>query len=128
MRPGLAALRPHALLAPCSNGSVALIARLARHARLVWDAVLGAELARDYKPKPAVYLAACAALRLDPARVMMVAAHNDDLAAARAAGLATGFVPRPAEHGPGQTIDLAPEAALEAVAPDLPALARQVFG
>jgi 2-haloacid dehalogenase len=124
---GLAALRPHALLAPCSNGSIALMARLARHAGFQWDAILGAEIARDYKPKHAVYRAACAALRLPPDRVLMVAAHNDDLAAARAAGLRTAFIPRPAEHCPGQSTDLEPAGEWDIVAPDLPALAARLF-
>ena len=106
---GLDALRPHALLAPCSNGSIALMTRLARFAGLRWDAILGAEVARDYKPKPGVYLAACAALGLPPEQVTMVAAHNDDLAAARDAGLRTAFIARTSEHGPGQVGDLVPE-------------------
>ena len=123
---GLARLRRTHILAPCSNGSIALMARLARHAGLPWDCILGAEIARDYKPKPQVYLASCAALRLAPAQVMMVAAHNDDLVAARAAGLATGFVPRPTEHGPGQTTDLSAEADWEVVASDFNDLADKV--
>ena len=97
---GLARLKPHAILAPCSNGSIGLMTRLARYGGLPWDCILGAEIAQDYKPKPGVYLAACAALRLPPAKVMMVAAHNDDLAAARGVGLQTAFIPRPLEHGP----------------------------
>jgi 2-haloacid dehalogenase len=111
------------LLAPCSNGSIALMVRLARHAGFRWDAILGAEIARDYKPKPAVYLASAAALGLAPAEVMMVAAHNGDLAAARAAGLMTGFFPRPAEHGPGQASDLVAEGPWDLVAESPGALA-----
>lgn len=126
VRPGMAALRPGFLLAPCSNGSIALMARLARHAGLVWDCILGADITRDYKPKPEVYRAAAAALRLAPERVMMVAAHNDDLAAARAAGLATGFFPRPAEHEPARVADLAPSGPWDLVARDLQDLARSL--
>lgn len=106
----LTLLKARRIVAPCSNGSIALITRLARHAGLTWDCVLGADVARDYKPKAEVYLRSCAALRLAPGDVMMVAAHNADLAAARAAGLMTAFLPRPLEHGPGQTTDLGPEA------------------
>ena len=124
--PGLAALRETALLAPCSNGSVGLMARLARHAGFRWDAILGADIARDYKPKPAVYLASAAALGLPPGDVTMVAAHNDDLAAARAAGLRTAFVPRRAEYGPDQATDLAPASDWDVVADDFEALARLV--
>lgn len=126
--PGLTALRRRAIVAPCSNGSVALMTRLARWAGLPWDCVLGAGVARAYKPDARVYLAACEALRLPPGRVMMVAAHDGDLRAARAAGLATGFVPRPTEHGPGQTTDLAPSEGWDLVAEDLVDLAEAAHG
>ena len=125
---GLAAIRARRLVAPCSNGSVALMARLARFAGLEWDCILGADTARNYKPDPAVYLDSAAALRLATVEVVMVAAHNGDLHAARAAGLKTAFVPRPGEHGPGQTTDLAPEGDWDYVAADFPALARQLSG
>ena len=125
-RPGLAALRAHYILAPCSNGSIALMTRLARYGELPWDCILGAEIAQDYKPKPSVYLASCAAMRLPPEAVMMVAAHNDDLHAARAAGLKTAFVPRPTEHGPHQTTDLAPTGDWDIIATDLNDLATQL--
>ena len=96
---GLAALRRIGLAAPCSNGSIALMARLARHAGFHWDAILGADIARDYKPKGRVYAASVAALGLEPGEVMMVAAHEDDLAAAADRGLMTGYVARPLEFG-----------------------------
>lgn len=99
--PGLLALRPKYLLAPCSNGNISLMVDLARRNGLVWDAILGAELARDYKPSPVVYRAAAAALGLAPEETLMVAAHSSDLAAAAAAGLRTAFVARPDEKGPG---------------------------
>lgn len=123
---GLTALKARAIIAPCSNGSIALMTRLARHAGLPWDCILGADIARDYKPKPEVYLAACAALRLVPGQVMMVAAHNDDLAAAQAAGLKTGFVPRPTERGPGQRTDLEATAPWDVVAADFNDLAGRL--
>ncbi|WP_212525672.1 haloacid dehalogenase type II [Actibacterium sp. MT2.3-13A] len=125
--PGLRALKAHAIIAPCSNGSIALMTRLSRHARLPWDCVLGAEIARDYKPKPVVYHGACGALQLTPDQVMMVAAHNGDLAAARAAGLKTAFVPRPTEYGPGQHSDLVPEDAWNVIARDFRDLSAQLF-
>ena len=99
--PGLQRLRAHYRLAPCSNGHIALMVNLARRNGLPWDAIAGAELARDYKPKPVVYLSAADAFDLAPHEVMMVAAHSSDLAAAAAAGLRTAFVARPDEHGPG---------------------------
>jgi 2-haloacid dehalogenase len=101
VRAGLASLHPGFRLAPCSNGNISLMVDLARHNDLVWDAILGAEIARDYKPKPAVYLSSVAAFGCEPAQVMMVAAHSSDLAAAAAVGLRTAFVARPDEHGPG---------------------------
>lgn len=124
--PGLTALRRKGLVATCSNGSIGLMARLARWGGLPWDAILGADIARDYKPKPQVYLASAAALGLDPGAVTMVAAHNDDLEAARAAGLGTAFVPRVTEHGDGQTGDLAPTSDWDVVADDFTALADAV--
>ncbi len=124
--PGLVALRSRYLIAPCSNGSIALMARLARNVGLPWDAILGADIARAYKPQDAVYRASAAALGLAPDAVMMVAAHNFDLAAARAAGLAAAFVPRRHEYGPDRSGDLAPNDDWEAVEPDFMALARHM--
>jgi 2-haloacid dehalogenase len=108
---GLARLKRRRIIAPCSNGNIALMVNLAKRAGLPWDCILGAETARAYKPLPEAYLAACRQLGLPPAQVMMVAAHNGDLKAAKAQGLATAFVPRPLEHGPGQTSDLAADPA-----------------
>ena len=101
-KPGLARLRTKFLIAPCSNGNISLMVDLARRNGLVWDAILGAEIARDYKPKPAVYLAAAAAFDCEPHETMMVAAHSSDLAAAAATGLRTAFIARPNEHGEGK--------------------------
>ena len=100
--PGLARLRGKFKLAPCSNGNISLMVDLARRNAFAWDAILGAEIAGDYKPKPIVYLSAAAAFDCAPQETMMVAAHSSDLAAARATGLRTGFIARPNEHGPGK--------------------------
>lgn len=100
--PALARLRSTFLLAPCSNGHIALMAALARRNGWHWDAILGAEHARDYKPKPEVYRAAADAFDCAPQQVLMVAAHCSDLEAAARAGLRTAFVARPDEHGPGR--------------------------
>ncbi|KMO42357.1 haloacid dehalogenase [Methylobacterium variabile] len=121
----LAALRDRYLLAPCSNAHVRLAIAHARRNRLPWDAVLGAEFAQDYKPKPAVYLRAVEALRLQPDEVMMVAAHSSDLAAAAACGLATAHIARPDESGPG-TGESAPLVPVDVSASDLADLARQL--
>ncbi len=99
--PGLARLRLKYRLAPCSNGNISLMADLARRNGWHWDAITGAELARDYKPKAIVYLTAAEAFDCAPHEAMMVAAHSSDLAAAAAAGLRTAFIARPNEHGPG---------------------------
>jgi 2-haloacid dehalogenase len=101
-KPGLTRLRAKFLIAPCSNGNISLMVDLARRNGLVWDAILGAEIARDYKPKPAVYVAAAAAFDCEPRETMMVAAHSSDLAAAAATGLRTAFIARPDEHGEGK--------------------------
>jgi 2-haloacid dehalogenase len=97
---GLGRLRVRHVLAPLSNGGVALLVAMARRAQLGWDAVLSAELFGHYKPDPEVYDGATRLLGLAPERVLMVAAHVDDLAAARARGLRTAYVHRPHEHGP----------------------------
>jgi len=118
----LARLRQRYLLAPCSNGNISLMVDLARRNGLLWDAILGAELARDYKPKPVVYLSAVAAFDLRPEQVMMVAAHSSDLAAAAKAGLRTAFIARPDEHGPGLG-ESTPSVQVDFSAVDLGALA-----
>jgi 2-haloacid dehalogenase len=94
---GLARLRRRFLLAPVSNGNIALMADLARRNGLHWDAILGAEHARDFKPQAAVYLAAADAFNLNPHDCMMCAAHSSDLKAAAACGLRTAYIPRPQE-------------------------------
>jgi 2-haloacid dehalogenase len=100
--PGLQRLRERHRLAPCSNGNISLMVNLARRNGLPWDAILGAEIARDYKPKAIVYQSAAAAFDCTPHEVLMVAAHSSDLAAAAQAGLRTAFVARPDEKGPGR--------------------------
>jgi len=99
--PGLNALKQKFLLAPCSNGNISLMVDLARRNGFPWDAILGAEVARAYKPMPIVYLSAAAAFDILPEETLMVAAHSSDLSAAAAAGLRTAFVARPNEKGPG---------------------------
>lgn len=99
---GLARLKRRFLIAPVSNGNISLMVDLARRNDIVWDAILGAELARDYKPKPSVYLAAASAFDLEAQACMMVAAHSDDLAAAASCGLMTAHIARPDEHGSGR--------------------------
>jgi 2-haloacid dehalogenase len=123
--PGLAQLRRKFLLAPLSNGNISLMVDLARRNGFVWDAILGAEIAGDYKPKPRVYLAACEALDLPPAECLMVAAHSKDLKAAAGCGLRTAHVARPNEHGPGQG-EPAPTVPVDVAAGDLRELAGKL--
>src|SRR5438046_7386285 len=91
-----------------SNGNVALMVNMAKRAGLPWDVILGAEIARAYKPQPEAYLRSAEFLGLRPDECMMVAAHNSDHEAANALGFHNAFVPRPTEYGPGQTKDVTP--------------------
>jgi 2-haloacid dehalogenase len=116
--PGLQQLKRKFLLAPVSNGNISLMVDLARRNGFPWDAILGAEIAGDYKPKPRVYLAAAAAFDLDPSACMMVAAHTRDLTHAAACGLRTAHIARPNEHGPGRG-EKAPSAAVDIAVPSL---------
>src|SRR4030081_484865 len=119
---GLHLLKRRCLLAPVSNGNISLMVDLARRNNFPWDAILGAETAGDYKPKPRVYLAACEALDLPPGDCMMVAAHINDLLAAAKCGLRTAHIARPNERGPG-TGEAAPKAPVDVAASSLEDLA-----
>jgi 2-haloacid dehalogenase len=123
---GLARLKCKYIIAPCSNGNIALMVNLAKYAGLPWDAILGAELARQYKPTPEVYEKSVAALRLEPAECLMVAAHNYDLQAAARCGLQSVFVPRPEEFGPTGKAELTPTGNWQFIAKDLNDLAEQL--
>jgi 2-haloacid dehalogenase len=101
VRAGLEALRTRRVAAALSNGHVALLVDLARHADLRFDCVLSAELAHAYKPAPEAYQTAAQLLGVEPEELMLVAAHPWDLEGARKAGLRTAFVDRPLEYGPG---------------------------
>ena len=122
---GLTRLKRRFVIAPCSNGHIALVVAMARHAGLPWDAVLGAEIARAYKPQPAVYEASARALGLEPREAMMVAAHPGDLEAAAACGLRTAYVHRPEEYGSGTSPEPPPgDGDVDLRAGDLVELAR----
>ncbi len=121
----MARLKRKFWIAPCSNGNISLMVDLARRNNLPWDAILGAEVAGDYKPKPRVYLAACEAFSLAPGQCMMVAAHSGDLAAAAQCGLRTGHIARPDEFGPN-TGETAPTVPVDAAGKDLADLADEL--
>ncbi len=123
---GLQRLKTRYILATLSNGNVALMVNMAKRAGLPWDVILGAEVARAYKPQPEAYLRSAALLDLPPASCMMVAAHNGDLVAAADCGFCTAFVARPGEHGPGQTRDLRAERAFDVVADSFVDLAEKL--
>lgn len=124
---GLTRLKRRVIIGTLSNGNVGLLTRMAKFAGLPWDVILGAETSLAYKPLPQAYLGAAAHLNLEPSEVMLVAAHNGDLAAAAKAGLRTGFVTRPTEYGPAQAIDVRAEQAWDIVANDFIGIA-QAFG
>jgi 2-haloacid dehalogenase len=124
--PGLTRLRKKYVLATLSNGNVALLVNMAKRAGLPWDAVLGAEPARHYKPQPEAYLMTADFLGLRPAECMLVAAHNGDLVAASGVGFRTAFVRRPTEHGPSQKRDLRPEHRFDVVAESMVDLADKL--
>lgn len=123
--PGMAALKRRFWLAPVSNGNIALMVDLARRNDIPWDAILGSEIAGDFKPKPRVYLSACEAFNLAPSECMMVAAHSNDLSHAAKCGLRTAHIARPNEHGPGKG-EAAPKVSVDVAAFDLQDLARKL--
>ena len=122
---GLGRLRVRHLIAPVSNGNISLMVDLARRNGFPWDAILGSEIAGDFKPKPVVYLAACKAFDLAAGECMMVAAHSSDLAAAAACGLRTAHIARPNEHGKGLG-ERAPNVPVDIAAADLLDLAQRL--
>jgi 2-haloacid dehalogenase len=123
--PGLVRLKRQCMIAPVSNGNISLMVALARRNGFPWDAILGSEIAGDFKPKPRVYLAACEALDLAPGDCMMVAAHSNDLAQAAKNGLRTGHIARPNEHGPGKG-ETAPSVPVDVAGSDLEDLAGKL--
>jgi len=125
-RPGLKRLKKRYVLATLSNGNMSLLVDMARNAGLPWDCVLSAELFRHYKPDPEAYLSAAALLGLQPSQVLMVAAHKDDLQAAKRCGLRTAFVRRPMERGPGTRADLSSDRSFDFNADDFNDLASQL--
>jgi 2-haloacid dehalogenase len=123
--PGLSALRDRHILTPLSNGGLGLLTRLAKSGGIPFDCIISAELAQTYKPDPRVYRLVPAFFDVPADRVLMVAAHPDDLQHAARNGLRTAFVPRPLEWGPGGTVPAPPDG-VDLVAADMVALAAMV--
>jgi 2-haloacid dehalogenase len=122
---GLTRLKRKFIIAPLSNGNISLMTDMAKYSGLPWDCILGAELARHYKPDREVYLSAAEILDLKPHEVMMVAAHSNDLEAASSVGLRTAFVTRPNEFGPGGRAELKASLPVDVSATDFKDLATQ---
>jgi 2-haloacid dehalogenase len=121
--PGLQRLHKKFLIAPCSNGNISLMCGIARRNNFPWDAILGSEIAGDYKPKPVVYLRSAEAFDCAPHECVMVAAHSNDLGSAAATGLRTAHIARPNEKGPGKG-EGAPSIKVDIAVPSIEALAE----
>lgn len=124
--PGLTRLKSRFIIGPLSNGNVSLLLNMAKNAGIPWDMIFGSDLFGHFKPDPETYLGVAKLLGLEPGQVMMAAAHNNDLAAARKCGLMTAFWPRPAEYGPHQSRDYTAEHDWDVVARDIEDLATQL--
>ena len=122
----LARLKRKYTISTLSNGNIGLLTAMAKRAGLPWDCVLSAEVFRAYKPDPATYLGVAKVFDVAPEQVMLVAAHHDDLAGARACGLRTAYIERPREMGAAHPKDVSPQAGNDLHASDLNALADQL--
>ncbi len=123
---GLSRLKRRHIITTLSNGNIGLLTDMAKRGELPWDCVLSAEVFRAYKPDPRTYLGVADVFDVAPSEVMMVAAHQDDLAAARACGLLTAYVERPLEFGAARPKDVSPAAENTLHARDFIDLARQL--
>ncbi|MDP3251907.1 MAG: haloacid dehalogenase type II [Hydrogenophaga sp.] len=123
---GLTRLKARHTICSLSNGNLGLLTNMAKRAGLPWDCVLSAEVFRAYKPDPRTYLGVADVFRVPPAQVMLVAAHQDDLAAARGCGLSTAYVERPQEFGAARPKDVSPDPANTLHARDFMDLADQL--
>jgi 2-haloacid dehalogenase len=124
--PGLTRLKSRFIIGPLSNGNVALLLNMAKFAGIPWDMIFGSDLFGHFKPDPETYLGVARMLNIRPDQVMMAAAHNGDLGAARGCGLLTAFFPRPAEYGPHQKRDYAADQDWDIVATDIQDLAGKL--
>jgi len=123
---GLTRLKSKYIISTLSNGNIGLLTAMAKRAGLPWDCVLSAEVFRAYKPAPAAYMGVARVFDVPTAQVMLVAAHHDDLAGARACGLRTAYIERPLEMGAAHPKDVSPQPGNDVHAVDLNALAAQL--
>ena len=123
---GLARLKSKYIVCTLSNGNIGLLTEMAKHAGLPWDCVLSAEVFKAYKPDPRTYLGVAGVFDIAPRRVMLAAAHHDDLAAARACGLRTAYIERPNEFGAAQPKDVSPQPGNDLHVRDIGALADRL--
>jgi len=124
--PGLKRLRRKFVTGPLSNGNVSLLVDLVKFGELPWDMVFGADIFDHYKPDREIYAGVAKLLRVPVESVMLAAAHNNDLGAAKGFGQMTALIARPTEYGPGQTIDLKPDQDFTYVATSVEDLAQQL--
>ena len=123
---GLTYLKENYIISSLSNGNVALLVNMAKYGGLPWDTVLSAELVRHYKPDRETYLSTAEFFGLPIEKVMMVAAHKNDLKSARSTGMRTAYVPRPNEHGPNVETDREPEDYIDIIADDFIDLSKKL--
>ena len=123
---GLTRLKSKYMICSLSNGNLGLLSNMAKNGRLPWDCILSAEVFRAYKPHPDTYLGVAGVFDCDPGDVMLVAAHLDDLAAARDCGLYTAYIERPLEYGSLNVKDVSPRAENTLHAGNFIALAEQL--
>src|SRR5262245_45065325 len=125
---GLHRLKSRYIVSTLSNGNVSLLTNMGKYAGLPWDCILSAELFGHYKPDPEVYQGAARLLGPAPGQVMMVAAHVDDLMAAKKLGLRTALVTRPLEFGGKRKADTAEdgEGKVDVIASDFMDLAAKM--
>jgi 2-haloacid dehalogenase len=123
---GLTRLKTRFTLTSLSNGNIGLLTNMAKRAGLPWDCILSAEVFKAYKPDPATYLGVAKVFAVPPEQVMLVAAHHDDLAGARACGLQTAYIERPLEFGAKHIKNVSPQAANGWHARDMMDLADQL--
>jgi 2-haloacid dehalogenase len=106
---GLRRIKAKVPIGSFSNGNMLLLANMANHSDIPWDFIIASDMFRQYKPDPRFYLGAIELLGGEAESIMLVAAHNYDLANARKHGMKTAFVLRPTMFGPNQDTNLKAE-------------------